>query len=191
MSLSILMSPNYQNTIVYKLKCLDPLVLDFYLGYTTRSLEHVSRMFKTRCKHDNMWKVCEFVRAHGGPENWGFLRLPIESCSSALEARIELRKHFNTTPPTLNVQLPTRTNKEYAQTKESQLKQKEYRDGHLERIHELQKAHYQKNKAKIMIQRKEYTINNRDKVNEYARLYRIRKKEEAAAALAATAVVSV
>ena len=41
------MSPKYENTIVYKLKCLDPLVPDFYLGYSTFSLVHVSKMFES------------------------------------------------------------------------------------------------------------------------------------------------
>ena len=181
------MSPNYQNTIVYKLKCLDPLVLDFYLGYTTKALEQVARMFKTRCKHEKSWKVCEFVRTHGGSQNWCFERLPIKSCSCALDARIELRKHFNATPPTLNVQLPTRTNKEYAQTEKSTEKQKQYRDEHIEHIHKLQAAHYQKNKAMLLIRRREYIEVNRDRVNEYARMHRARKKEAAAAAAAAAA----
>ena len=162
--------------MVYKLKCLDPSVLDFYLGYTTKSLAHVARMFQTRCKHDKIWKVCGFVRAHGGPENWCFERLPIESCSCALDARIELRKHFNATPPTLNVQLPTRTNKEYAQTERQTERQRLYREENADHIHRLQAAHYQKNKAMLLIRRKAYIELNRDRVNEYARMNRARKK---------------
>ena len=146
-------------------------------------------MFKTRCKHDNVWKVCEFVSTHGGPENWGFVRLPIQSCSCALDARIELRKHFNATPPALNVQLPTRTNKEYSQTKESVKKQKEYRDGHLEHIHKLQKAHYEQTRDMLLLRRRDYIMANRDKVNENARLNRARKKEAAAATAAAAVAV--
>ena len=108
------MAPNYSNTIVYKIKCKDPEVPDFHLGYSTFKLTHVARMFEVRCKHDENWPVCEFVRQHGGFENWCFERLPIGPCSSSLQARTELRKHFNADPPTLNKQLPTRTNKEYA-----------------------------------------------------------------------------
>ena len=187
-----LMSPNYANTIVYKIKCRDTSVPDFYLGYATNSLVTVSRLFQTRCKHDMKWRVCEFVRTHGGFENWVFEQLPSKPCSSALEARIELRKHFNADPPTLNVQLPTRTNKEYAQGDKNRANHKLYREGHLDKIHRDQAIHYQKNKERLLTKRREYQSLNKDKINENAKVLRVRKKEmlEAAQAAAATASTS-
>ena len=150
------MSPMYENTIVYKIKCKDPLVPDFYLGYATCPLVQVAKMFGTRCKHDMTWPVCEFVRQNGGFENWVFERLPIKSCTTALEARTELRKHFNANPPSLNKQLPTRTNKEYAKGDKNKEAQRVYREGHADKIHKDQAAHYIRNRDKLLMKRREY-----------------------------------
>ena len=184
------MSPKYENTIVYKIKCKDPLVPDFYLGYATCQLVYVSKMFGTRCKHDMKWPVCEFVREHGGFENWFFERLPIKSCTTALEARTELRKHFNANPPSLNKHLPTRTNKEYARGAKNKEAQKTYRITHLDKIHQDQAAHYQKNKDILLKKRREYFVLNKDMINARARDNRARQREarqaEQAAAAAAT-----
>ena len=104
--------------------CKDPLVPDFYLGYTTRSLLYVRDMFRARCKNDMSWPVCNFIREHGGFEIWYFERLDSKPCSTSLEARTELRKHFDATPPTLNTQLPTRTTKEYSSGEKNKAAQK-------------------------------------------------------------------
>ena len=91
-------------------------------------------MFKVRCKNDNKWPVCEFVRQNGGFENWCFERLDSKPCTTSLEARTELRRHFDASPPTLNKQLPTRTTKEYAKGEKNKEAQKAYRVAHLEKI---------------------------------------------------------
>ena len=184
------MSPTYENTIVYKIKCKDPSVPDFYLGYATTSLVQVAKMFGTRCKHDMTWPVCEFVRQNGGFENWVFERLPIKSCSTALEARTELRKHFNADPPSLNVQLPTRPNKEYAQGPKNKASQKIYRTEHLDKIHKDQAAHYQRNRERLLIHRREYQMLNKDKINNNARDNGARKKEARLQAAQAAAAVA-
>ena len=182
------MSPTYENIIVYKIKCKDPLVPDFYLGYATCPLVQVAKMFSTRCKHDMTWPVCEFVRQNGGFENWVFERLPIKSCSTALEARTELRNHFNANPPSLNKQLPTRTNKEYASGEKNKEAQKNYRLTHLDKIHEDQRNHYQRNRTTLLKNRRAYLEANTEKINKRARDGRAIKREarEAEAAAAAT-----
>ena len=186
------MSPKYENTIVYKIKCVDPLVPEFYLGYSTFTLAHVSRMFEVRCKHDYNWPVCEFVRQHGGFQNWCFERLEIKTCSSSLEARTELRKHFNADPPTLNKHLPTRTNKEYARGEKNKQAQKTYRELHIEKNHQDQKTHYQRNREALLKNRREYLEANRDMINKRARDNRAKKREarQAEAEAAAATIIS-
>ena len=171
------------------------MVPDFYLGYTTFSLAHVSDMFRVRCKNDNKWPVCEFFRQHGGFENWYFERLDSKPCTTSLEARTELRRHFNATPPTLNKHLPTRTTKEYCQGEKNKAAQKAYREAHLEKIHMDQAAHYQKNRERLLIKRREYFLANREVLNARVRDYRARLRaarlaaKAAAAAAAAAAVI--
>ena len=186
------MSPNYANTLIHKIKCKDPLVPDFYLGYATSSLIRVAKMFQARCKSDNNWPVCDFVRNNGGFENWVFERLDSKPCTTSLEARTELRRHFNANPPSLNKHLPTRTSKEYAKGDKNKAAQKVYRNTHLDKIHQDQAAHYQKNKEALLKKRRVYFLANKDMVNarlreSRARLRATRKAEQAAAAAAAAA----
>ena len=168
---------DYSNTLIYKLSCKDPLIEDFYLGYTTVGHATLCERFKNRCKNDT-WFVCAFIRTHGGFENWRVQRLALVSCSSSLEARTELRKHFDASTPSLNRHLPTRTNKEYAQTEKSKAKQEIYRGENKEKIHNLQRAIYQRNKEMISIKRREYYIANREECIRKSRAYRDKARQE-------------
>ena len=190
------MNRDYSKTIIYKLGCLDPLVPEFYLGYSTFSIQHVSKVFQARLKSDYQWPVCDFVRKHGDFENWYFERLACKSCENSLEARIELRKHFNATPPALNLHLPTRTPKEYGQGEKNKKAQKIYRETHLDKIHQDQQAYYRKNKECIIMKRRAYYELNKVRLNAAIKAYRAQCKaarleakavEEAAAAEAAAA----
>ena len=167
------------------------MVPDFYLGYSTFSLHHVSEMFKARCKSDNTWPV----RTHGDFENWFFERLDCKPCLTSLDARTELRRHFNATPPTLNLHLPTRTPKEYGQGEKNRAAQKKYRETHLDKIHKDQQANYQKNKEYIIMKRRAYYIQNREVLNARVGAYRAQCKaarlEAKAAAVAAAAAAPI
>ena len=182
------MSPDYKNTIVYKVKCRDPEVPDFYLGYSTFTFSHVKKMLELRTKHDEKWPVCQFIRNNGGFENWFLERLPIGPCTSALEARIELRKHFNADPPTLNRHTPTRTHKEWSSGEKNKASQKVYRDQHLDKIHDDQRNYYQKNRDALLLKRRAHLEANRERINKNAR--DLRNKRKAAAAAAAEAATS-
>ena len=188
------MSPKYANTLIYKIKCKDQSVPDFYLGYSTFPLIHVAKMFQVRCKNDHKWPVCEFVRNNGGFENWVFERLDSKPCTTSLEARTELRRHFNANPPSLNKHLPTRTSKEYARGEKNKTAQKTYRTTHREKIHMDQAAHYQKNKERLVMKRREYYLETRELANARVRDYRARRRAarlaEKAAAAAASALIS-
>ena len=131
---------------------------------------------------------------NGGFENWAFERLDSKPCTTSLEARTELRRHFNANPPSLNKHLPTRTNKEYARGEKNKAAQKTYRTAHLEKIHLDQAAHYQKNKDLLLKKRREYFLANRDMVNARVRDNRARRRvarqAEQAAAAAAAALIS-
>ena len=168
---------DYSNTLIYKLACNDPLIPDFYLGYTTIGHATLCDRFQQRCKKDS-WYVCAFIRNHGGFENWHIERLSILSCSCSLEARTELRMYFNASTPSLNKQLPTRTNSEYAKTEKSREKQELYRVANKEKIHELQSNIYQRNKEKIRIKRREYYLANTEECIQRSRAYREKKKQE-------------
>ena len=124
-----------------------------------------------------------------------FERLDSKPCTTSLEARTELRRHFNANPPSLNKHLPTRTSKEYARGEKNKEAQKAYRITHLEKTHMDQAAHYQKNKEALIIKRRVYFLANRDMLNarvrdSRARMRVARQAEQAAAAAAAAAATS-
>ena len=169
------MSPDYSKTIIYRVRCRDPEVPDSYLGYTTFSLLHVQKMLQARCKNDP-WYFCEFIRAHGGITNWTLERLECKPCLTSKDARIELRKHFDADPPTLNRHLPTRTAKEYAKTERNREVQKLYRREHPEERRLEQQRQYQKNRERLLIKRREYYLANRDLCNARVRELRARRK---------------
>ena len=168
---------DYSNTLIYKLACNDPLILDFFLGYTTMGHSLLCDRFQQRCKKVT-WYVCDFIRKHGGFENWHILRLSCISCSSSLEARTELCKHFDASRPSLYRQLPTRTMKEYAKTEGCRASQQQYRGEHKEQIQNLQSVIYQRNKENMRIQRRAYYLANREECIQRSRAYREKTKQE-------------
>ena len=185
--LSYYMSRDYSNTLIYKVACTDPAVSDFYLGYITFSLSDVCEMLHQRCKRDS-WHLCVFIRENGGFQNWGVERLSSISCTSSLEARTELGKHFDASPRSLNKKLPTRTHQQYAKTgpkANAEGIQGETR----EKIILDQREIYQRNKEKLSIKRRAYFLANRDAINGRLRAYRAKLKqaclEEAATAASA------
>ena len=171
------MPVDYSNTLIYKIVCNDSLVADFYLGYTTLGYRVLCDRFKQRCKKSK-WFVCEFIRNHGGFQNWNIERLAVMSLSSSIQARIELRKHFDTGTPSLNVQTPMRSPSEYHKTEKSKLAQQKYRGENKEKIQELQRNIYIRNKESIKIQRRLNYIANRDKLIQRSRDFREKKKLE-------------
>ena len=122
--------------------------------------------------------MCAFIRAHGGFENWHILRLALVPCSSSMEARTELRKHFDASTPALNKQVPTRTNREYVKLEKSKAKREMYRLANLEKIRELMSNNYLLNKEKIRMKRREYYIANTEACVQKSRAYREKKKLE-------------
>ena len=113
---------------------------------------------------------------NGGFDNWFFERLDCKPCLTSLDARTELRKHFDASPPTLNKQLPTRTPKEYSKGEKNKAVQKEYRAEHREQIRLDQQAQYQKNRERLLIKRREYYLDNREICNARVRALRARRK---------------
>ena len=71
---------SYSDTVIYKIYCKDETVTDMYIGHTTnfdnRKLQHINA-----CKSSCM-KVHDFIRTHGGWDNWDMVILEKYSCKS-------------------------------------------------------------------------------------------------------------
>jgi len=103
---------DYSNTVIYKIFCKDPTIKDVYVGHTTnfhkRLLQH-----KTICNKvlNNTLKVYEFIREHGGWDNWDMVEIAKYNCKDRSEATLKEHEHFVSTNSTLNTNFPVSIHK--------------------------------------------------------------------------------
>ena len=71
---------DYSNTIIYKISCKDETISDIYIGHTTnfenRKLKHKQRSIK------GSTKLYEFIREHGGWDNFEMIILETYTCKN-------------------------------------------------------------------------------------------------------------
>jgi hypothetical protein len=133
---------------IYKLCSNDENIKDYYVG-STKNLRQRIWTHKSHCNSPNSdrynLKVYSFIRDNGGWDNWKFEILETGECEDKLSKLKIERGWVEKLNATLNVEIPSRTKKEY----------------------------YEKNKDKVKeYQReyqKEYSHKNRDKINEKQR----------------------
>jgi len=132
---------NYNNSHIYKLCCKDTDIKEIYIG-STINFRNRKCAHKTNCNNINNkkhnYKVYQFIREHGGFENWEMILIENVNCNTKLELHKIERKYIEELQPSLNKHLPLRNKKEY----------------------------YNDNKEKITEHKKEYRIKNKDKINE-------------------------
>jgi hypothetical protein len=70
------MQPKYENSVIYKIVCLDPTITDLYVGSTTnlirRKCAHKNSCLNVNYKKYNYY-VYRFIRDNGGFDNWVFV----------------------------------------------------------------------------------------------------------------------
>ena len=153
--------PNYQNGLIYKLCSKDTDITDFYIGSTTefrrRKYSHKSSCNNEKSKDYNL-DLYKFIRENGGWKNWDMVLIEYYKCDNKLELEKKEREVIENLKPTLNKQIPTRTDKEYYQDNREQIneKHKEYRQDNKEKT----KKYRQDNKEKFKEYKKEYYQNN-------------------------------
>ena len=146
---------NYNNSLIYKICCNDISITDVYVGSTTnfikRKSKHKSSCNKKGGKQYNQ-TVYQFIRSHGGWENWSMIVVEDFPCDSKNQLQTRERYHIELLHATLNKNIPTRTiqewrtdnpdyNKEYAKNNAEKLKaqRKEYHQINAEK-HDEKKA---------------------------------------------------
>jgi len=162
---------DYSKTIIYKIKCNDESVLDFYIGSTT--------CFRTRKSHHksnsekDKQKVYEMIRANGGWENWTMVEIEIYPCNSSTEARIREEYWREKLHAKLNSQrayLSDEARVEYfAQyyhdnADEIKIKTKQYKQEHADELKIKNKQYKQEHADEIKIKNKQYNQEHADKI---------------------------
>tara|TARA_B110000211_G_C13669990_1_gene374106 strand:- start:20 stop:532 length:513 start_codon:yes stop_codon:yes gene_type:complete len=132
---------NYGNSIIYKLCCNDIEITDEYVGSTVnfnqRECQHrtvCSNASNLNTKY-NM-KVYVIIRENGGFENWNMVAIEEYTATDKRDLHKRERYWFDELKPTLNMQTPSRTKKEYHQD-------------HKEKDKRYKKQYYQDNREKL------------------------------------------
>jgi len=153
---------NYSKTIIYKIKCNDENVLEFYVGHTTnypkRKYNH-----KSELEQGNKQKVYEMIRANGGWENWTMVEVEVYPCNSSVEARIREEYWRETLQATMNA-------------RRAYLSE----EARLERHKQTKAQWYQEHSDEIKIKKKQYRQEHADEIKTYTKQYRQEHKEEIA-----------
>jgi vacuolar-type H+-ATPase subunit I/STV1 len=171
---------NYSHTIIYKLCCKDPTIIDIYIGHTT-DFNNRKRLHKTTCNNSNDKKkynfnIYQFIRKNGGFENWDMIQIEAYPCKDRREAETRERYWIENLKSSLNKIIPTRTRKEYyEQNKE---KHKNYYEQNKEQIAEYNKNYYEINKEQFAEKYKNYYEQNKEQIAEKAKNYYEQKKEK-------------
>ena len=147
---------NYNNTYFYKLCCKDPAITDIYIGHTidfiTRKINHKYHCCNEKAKDYNTSKY-QFLRDHGGWDNWDMELIETLKCDNALHAKKIERGHIEQLQASLNIIIPTRTREEH------------YQDNR-DKLIDYGSLYYEKNTDKIKMYQKQYHELNKDKIKE-------------------------
>jgi hypothetical protein len=96
---------DYSNTIIYKIICKDPTITDIYVGHTVnfpqRKLSHKQNCININSQSHHC-KVYDFIRTHGGWDNWKMLTINTFECKNQYEARQKEQEYFILLNATLN-----------------------------------------------------------------------------------------
>ncbi len=142
---------DYSKTIIYKIVCRDLGITNCYVGQTTdfANRKHGHKCF---CKTSSFY-VYQFIREHGGWENWDMIMVEQYPCTNLVEAGARERYWIEQLNADLNQFQPP-----------SGLSKSEY-----------QKQYQIKNTEQIAEYMKQYNIDNRDKILEQKKLYYAQK----------------
>ena len=129
---------------IYKLCCKDPTITDCYVGSTKNERVRKNR-HKTNCVYENghvyNYYVYQFIREHGGFENWDMIRLEEYKYDDRVQLNARERYWIENLKVSLNKIIPTRTPTEYYELNK-------------EIIHQRIKKYRQKNKEIVADRKK-------------------------------------
>ncbi len=185
---------DYSNTIIYKIVCNDLNITDCYVGHTTnfrnRKTQHKYTCNNEKDKDYNL-KIYRTIRDNGGWWEWSMIEIEKFSCVDGNEARAKERYWFEILNANMNDRFPLRTQKEYVDTHQEQIKQyneknknyikernKQYKLDHKDEIKKRQKQYREEHKESETERRNKYREENRDELNKRQREQRALKKQQ-------------
>jgi hypothetical protein len=162
---------DYSKTIIYKLCCRDINITEIYVGHTTdmrkRKNNHKSRCNNEKDKRHNL-NVYQFIRDNGGWDNFDMIEIERYNAIDGNDAKKRERYWIEELKATLNIVIPTRTDKEWQKDNKEILAEKrnQYYNSNKENILEEAKINYKHNKEIIINNVKEYYEKNKKIITE-------------------------
>ena len=159
----------YSNTSIYKIVCIDTNITECYVGSTIdfkrRASQHKYRCINEKNKEYHKL-VYQFIREHGGFDNFDIVLIPTKCFNNKLEAEQEERKYIEELKATLNCRVPSRTKKEWIDINREmiRLKHKIYDDAHREIRAIKHKAYYATHKDRMNARQRELRILKKDQL---------------------------
>jgi hypothetical protein len=141
----------YNNTVIYKLVCNDPVITDCYVGHTfdfkIRYSKHKSACYNKKSRKYN-YKVYRFIRVNGGFQNFSMVPIAYYNCANFFEAKLKELFHMKELQATLNTQKPSVfvTSKDYS---------KNYRIDNKDKICNYNKNYHKANRESILAHKNE------------------------------------
>jgi hypothetical protein len=159
---------DYSKLVIYKIKCNDESVLDFYVGSTTnfrsRKCAH-----KSNCETSKQ-KLYEMIRANGGWINWTMVELELYPCNSSIEARIREEYWRESLQSSLNQRRAYRS--EEAQVEYDTQYKVQYYQEHKEEINVKCAIYRQEHYDEIKAKKAQYYQEHTDKCKAVTAKYR-------------------
>jgi hypothetical protein len=147
--------PDYSKSIIYRIVCKDPNITDEYIGSTTNHIRrkalHKHHSNNENNKQYNM-KLYKFIRSNGGFENFDMIMIEEYPCKNKLQLETRERYWIELRKPSLNCNIPTRTDEEYRQTE----KCKQYQ--RTEKYKQYQREYQRERRFKNIEERKKYIL---------------------------------
>ena len=147
---------NYGKSMIYKLCCKDPNIINIYIGSTTNFSRRKSQ-HKNTCNdvnsNDYNLKNYQFIRDNGGFDNFDMILIENVSCNSKIELLKIERKYIDELKPSLN------SITSYLTEEEKQMRDKKYRKVY-------GKKYREKNKTEILEKQTKNREDNKQEINE-------------------------
>jgi len=163
--------PNYNNTVIYKIKHNEDYDdLNIYVGSTT-NFRGRKNQHKSCCNNENSKKfninIYRYIRDNGGWDQFVMVLIEEYSCNSNNEKQIRERYHIDILKPKLNCNIPCRTLEEWKKDNKEILskKLKDYKNNNKEKIKEKDKQYRDNNKEQAKKRSKKHHQNNKETIN--------------------------
>ena len=154
---------NTNNTVIYKIQCLDGSCDFVYFGsttnFSTRKSQHKHACNNEKCKQYNI-KLYETIRDNGGWNNFDMCLVEVYPCKNKQELVIREQFYIDSNRHDMNMCRAHRT-----------------KEQHKEELKEYNKIYNQEHQAEHNKYFKKYNAERKEKMKEYNKKYRLDNKE--------------